>query len=37
MDEMKSGSRAGWISSGVFNERWYASVRMASETFGLKF
>ena len=24
------GSRAGWISGGMFKERWYGSVGMAS-------
>ena len=37
VNEMKSGlstpveiSRGGWISSGMFEEMWYGSVRMAS-------
>ena len=29
VNEMKSGSRAGWISGGMFKMRWYGSVGMA--------
>ena len=29
MNEMKFG-KAGWISGGMFKERWYGSVGMAS-------
>ena len=31
------GSRTGWISSGVFKERWYGSVRISNETVERKF
>ena len=30
-------SRAGWISSGMFKERWFGSVGMASKTVKHKF
>ena len=32
MNEMKSGKapRVGWISGGMFKERWHGSVGMAS-------
>ena len=40
VNEMKSpwlGSRAGWISGGMFKEMWYGSVGMASLTVKLMF
>ena len=33
----KTGSRAGWISGGMFKERWYVIVGMAGSTVKLKF
>ena len=37
INEIFKGSRAGWISSGMFKERWYATVRMATSTVERKF